>query len=63
MYRVNILWIFQVAFKINSVINQFNKEEDMVDNILNLRPIRWKVRFIETTKLTELDAKRFPMTV
>ncbi|XP_022108160.1 radical S-adenosyl methionine domain-containing protein 2-like [Acanthaster planci] len=34
---------YKVAFKINSVINTHNKDEDMVDYITNLNPVRWKV--------------------
>uniref|UniRef100_A0A8C3AJS0 S-adenosylmethionine-dependent nucleotide dehydratase RSAD2 n=2 Tax=Cyclopterus lumpus TaxID=8103 RepID=A0A8C3AJS0_CYCLU len=34
---------YKVAFKINSVINTFNVDEDMVENILQLNPVRWKV--------------------
>ncbi|XP_077009225.1 S-adenosylmethionine-dependent nucleotide dehydratase RSAD2 [Tamandua tetradactyla] len=34
---------YRVAFKINSVINRFNVEEDMNEQIKVLNPIRWKV--------------------
>ncbi|KAM6916842.1 S-adenosylmethionine-dependent nucleotide dehydratase RSAD2 [Lycodopsis pacificus] len=34
---------YKVAFKINSVINTFNVNEDMTENILQLNPVRWKV--------------------
>ncbi|KAM4625369.1 S-adenosylmethionine-dependent nucleotide dehydratase RSAD2 [Polymixia lowei] len=34
---------YQVAFKINSVINTFNVDEDMRDQITQLNPVRWKV--------------------
>ncbi|XP_072134581.1 S-adenosylmethionine-dependent nucleotide dehydratase RSAD2 [Mobula birostris] len=34
---------YKVAFKINSVINRFNIEEDMTEQIRSLDPIRWKV--------------------
>lgn len=34
---------YKVAFKINSVINTFNKDEDMSENIGQLNPVRWKV--------------------
>ncbi|XP_028422235.1 S-adenosylmethionine-dependent nucleotide dehydratase RSAD2 [Perca flavescens] len=34
---------YKVAFKINSVINTFNMDEDMTENILQLNPVRWKV--------------------
>ncbi|XP_007522315.1 S-adenosylmethionine-dependent nucleotide dehydratase RSAD2 [Erinaceus europaeus] len=34
---------YRVAFKINSVINRFNVEEDMNEQIKALNPIRWKV--------------------
>lgn len=35
---------YKVAFKINSVINTFNLDEDMTENITELDPVRWKVR-------------------
>lgn len=35
---------YKVAFKINSVINTFNVDEDMSENITQLDPVRWKVR-------------------
>lgn len=35
---------YKVAFKINSVINTFNVDEDMSENITQLNPVRWKVR-------------------
>ncbi|KAM9777364.1 S-adenosylmethionine-dependent nucleotide dehydratase RSAD2 [Neosynchiropus ocellatus] len=34
---------YKVAFKINSVINTFNVDEDMSANIAQLNPVRWKV--------------------
>ncbi|NXW49018.1 RSAD2 protein, partial [Nyctiprogne leucopyga] len=34
---------YAVAFKINSVINRFNVEEDMNEEIKALKPVRWKV--------------------
>lgn len=34
---------YRVAFKINSVINRFNVEEDMKEHIRALSPVRWKV--------------------
>ncbi|XP_062894181.1 S-adenosylmethionine-dependent nucleotide dehydratase RSAD2 [Mobula hypostoma] len=34
---------YKVAFKINSVINRFNIEEDMTEQVRSLDPIRWKV--------------------
>lgn len=34
---------YKVAFKINSVINTHNWEEDMSQEILELNPVRWKV--------------------
>ncbi|KFP58991.1 Radical S-adenosyl methionine domain-containing protein 2, partial [Cathartes aura] len=36
-------WEYAVAFKINSVINRFNFEEDMNEQIKALNPVRWKV--------------------
>lgn len=38
---------YKVAFKINSVINTFNVDEDMSENIAQLDPVRWKVRVEE----------------
>uniref|UniRef100_A0A4W5KRN7 Radical S-adenosyl methionine domain containing 2 n=1 Tax=Hucho hucho TaxID=62062 RepID=A0A4W5KRN7_9TELE len=35
--------MYKVAFKINSVINTFNVDEDMRENITKLNPVRWKV--------------------
>ncbi|KAM6467436.1 S-adenosylmethionine-dependent nucleotide dehydratase RSAD2 isoform 2-T2 [Liasis olivaceus] len=35
---------YSVAFKINSVINRFNVEEDMNEKIKALNPVRWKMR-------------------
>ncbi|XP_075413266.1 S-adenosylmethionine-dependent nucleotide dehydratase RSAD2 isoform X2 [Tenrec ecaudatus] len=34
---------YRVAFKINSVINRFNVDEDMNEQIRALNPVRWKV--------------------
>lgn len=34
---------YKVAFKINSVINTFNVDEDMTESITQLGPVRWKV--------------------
>ncbi|ETE69432.1 Radical S-adenosyl methionine domain-containing protein 2, partial [Ophiophagus hannah] len=34
---------YNVAFKINSVINRFNVEEDMNEKIKALNPVRWKI--------------------
>uniref|UniRef100_A0A1A8BH90 S-adenosylmethionine-dependent nucleotide dehydratase RSAD2 n=1 Tax=Nothobranchius kadleci TaxID=1051664 RepID=A0A1A8BH90_NOTKA len=34
---------YRVAFKINSVINTFNVDEDMTEQISQLNPVRWKV--------------------
>ncbi len=35
---------YKVAFKINTVVNTHNWRENMVDEILELEPVRWKVR-------------------
>lgn len=35
---------YKVAFKINSVINTFNIDEDMTEHIDQLNPVRWKVK-------------------
>lgn len=34
---------YKVAFKVNSVINTFNVDEDMAEQISHLNPVRWKV--------------------
>ena len=34
---------YHVAFKINTVVNTFNVDEDMTERIEELAPIRWKV--------------------
>ncbi|XP_078683621.1 S-adenosylmethionine-dependent nucleotide dehydratase RSAD2-like [Branchiostoma floridae x Branchiostoma belcheri] len=34
---------YRVAFKINSVVNRYNVDEDMSSDIMELNPIRWKV--------------------
>uniref|UniRef100_A0A8C5QAA7 S-adenosylmethionine-dependent nucleotide dehydratase RSAD2 n=1 Tax=Leptobrachium leishanense TaxID=445787 RepID=A0A8C5QAA7_9ANUR len=34
---------YNVAFKINSVINRFNMDEDMSEEIAKINPMRWKV--------------------
>ena len=34
---------YHVAFKINTVVNVYNVDEDMNENIQELAPIRWKV--------------------
>jgi len=33
----------KIQFKVNTVVNRYNWEEDMVKNITQLNPIRWKV--------------------
>ncbi|XP_069681372.1 S-adenosylmethionine-dependent nucleotide dehydratase RSAD2-like [Periplaneta americana] len=34
---------YKVAFKINTVVNTYNIDEDMTEQIMELNPIRWKV--------------------
>ena len=34
---------YQVAFKINTVVNSYNRDEDMSEAIIELNPMRWKV--------------------
>ena len=34
---------YRVAFKINTVVNTFNFDEDMTERIKELAPVRWKV--------------------
>lgn len=43
---------YKVAFKINSVINTFNVDEDMSENIVKLDPVRWKVGEGERKRLS-----------
>ncbi len=38
---------YRVAFKINSVVNSYNVDEDMNRQIQQLNPVRWKV-FVAT---------------
>lgn len=51
---------YKVAFKINSVINTFNVDEDMSENITQLGPVRWKVRD-EDEKVFVWECARIPM--
>jgi len=37
---------YKVAFKINSVINTYNVDEDMTEQITALNPVRWKVQLL-----------------
>ena len=37
---------YQVAFKINTVVNSYNWEEDMSQEILEINPVRWKVQCV-----------------
>ena len=34
---------YKVAFKVNTVVNTHNLQEDMSQEILELDPVRWKV--------------------
>ncbi|XP_013398024.1 radical S-adenosyl methionine domain-containing protein 2 [Lingula anatina] len=34
---------YKVAFKINTVVNTYNKHEDMTEQIQQLQPVRWKI--------------------
>lgn len=34
---------YKVAFKLNTVVNTYNKDEDMAEQIMQLDPCRWKV--------------------
>lgn len=52
---------YRVAFKINSVINRFNVDEDMNEQIKALNPVRWKVSALRL--LAELGACRRPFSV
>jgi radical S-adenosyl methionine domain-containing protein 2 len=37
------VFVLQVAFKLNTVVNTFNKHEDMAAEVMKLNPVRWKV--------------------
>ena len=37
---------YRVAFKINSVVNRHNVDEDMNRQIQQLNPVRWKVKYV-----------------
>lgn len=37
---------YKVAFKINTVVNALNIDEDMNREIRQLNPVRWKVTFL-----------------
>ena len=57
----NICKEFNIRFKINSVINIWNWDEDMRENILQLNPMRWKVfqvLIIEGENNGEEESKR-----
>ena len=50
---------YRVAFKINTVVNWFNVEEDMNHKIQELAPVRWKVSrriLVEMSKLQPTGA-------
>jgi radical S-adenosyl methionine domain-containing protein 2 len=36
---------YRVLFKINTVVNRYNLDEDLSEGIVNLNPIRWRVSF------------------
>ena len=40
---------YRVAFKINTVVNEYNKHEDMSEAIEALNPVRWKVHKLQYT--------------
>lgn len=56
---------YKVAFKINSVINRFNVDEDMNEHIKALSPVRWKVSPAEHARLyaTNTLEKLGPVTL
>ena len=44
LFRVRQLCAtYGVTFKLNTVVNTFNKDEDMRDHVRELNPSRWKV--------------------
>lgn len=46
---------YKVAFKINSVINTFNVDEDMTEQITALNPVRWKVQLLHYCRLCRFN--------
>ena len=34
---------YNVLFKLNTVVNKFNYQEDMIEPLKKLNPVRWKV--------------------
>ena len=34
---------YRIAFKLNTVVNSYNWQEDMNENLLRIDPVRWKV--------------------
>lgn len=48
---------YKVAFKINSVINTFNIDEDMTEQIRQLDPVRWKVKVGNTMGASSWELK------
>ena len=50
---------YRVAFKINSVINRFNVDEDMREQIKALNPVRWKVSAVSLLlRVTQIMFRR-----
>ena len=48
---------YHVAFKINTVANFYNKNEDMSEAITELNPIRWKVRSLSILSKVQFSAE------
>ena len=48
---------YRVAFKINSVINRFNVDEDMREQIKALNPVRWKVSTVSRVASAEYNSE------
>ena len=49
---------YHVAFKINTVVNTYNVDEDMRENIKRLAPIRWKVHAALYVRLFDYTVAR-----
>ncbi len=47
--------MYKVAFKLNTVVNTHNWEENMTEEIEELNPVRWKVRTWVVTGQTKVE--------
>ena len=56
---------YHVAFKLNTVVNSLNTDEDMNQNIFTLNPVRWKVQslFFKHLKIFSLIINFFVILI